>query len=651
STVGPGQFGLDIINYATFNRDVLVVAAAGNENSQTPFFPASFPPVLSVAATNSEDLKWSGSSFNRFVDLSAPGQGILSTFTNGGYIAGSGTSMATPVVAGAAAILRHYFPHYSARQIAAQLKVTADSIYHLPGNIPFTGMLGTGRLNLHRALTETHHPYVDFLGCLADPELFANSRPGQRVFLASQFQNLLIPANITVKLTSLSEHIIVSNQEINLGTLQTGQITNNENYPFILDLSGSIPLNHRAMFMVEFISADGKYAGREVFGIVFNTDFVNLRVNRLATTVTSRGTIGFNYPNLSQGLGFIFRNGRNLVSAAGLMVGLNVNKVVDNLYGSNPNTFNQHFVPVQIAALINNPLHADVEVEGSFTDAGGGLSTIGVSVNYKAYKWRGEPKDKFIILEYHITNTTQIPFHGLHAGFYADWIISEPVHHRAAFDASTRMGYAFSAMGGHYTGISLLSPGHLYHYAVDNSGTGSSINVSDGFTDYEKYNALRSSRATAGENTTNNDISTLVSSGPHSLAPGQSMVVAFALLAGDHLPDLINSALAAQTWYQGFSQTITVHPESNQNGGQIVRVFPVPFDNYLQIEIMPLSTGMANLSIIDLKGRVIWTHPLFLEAGRTLKTGFDLPEIEEGIFLLRLEANGRPEIRKIHRRD
>ncbi|HSV87467.1 MAG TPA: S8 family serine peptidase, partial [Bacteroidales bacterium] len=136
STVGPGQFGLDIINYATFNRDVLVVAAAGNENSLTPFFPASFPPVLSVAATNSEDLKWSGSSFNRFVDLSAPGQGILSTFTNGRYIAGSGTSMAAPVVAGAAAILRHHFPHYSARQIAAQLKVTADSIYHLPGNIP-----------------------------------------------------------------------------------------------------------------------------------------------------------------------------------------------------------------------------------------------------------------------------------------------------------------------------------------------------------------------------------------------------------------------------------------------------------------------------------------------------------------------------------
>jgi cytochrome c-type biogenesis protein CcmE len=650
STAGPGQFGLDIINYATFNRDVLVVAAAGNANTQAPYYPASFTPVLSVAATNSEDMKWVGSSFNMFVDISAPGQGILSTFRNGSYFAASGTSFAAPIVAGAAAILRHHFPNYSARQIAAQLKVTTDSIYHLAGNISFAGMLGTGRLNLHRALNETHRPYIDFLDHITEPDAFAYARPGNRLLLTSRFQNLLAPANITARLTSLSDHITISNHEIALGLLQTGQMVTNDASPFILDLSVGIPLNHQALFVVEFFNSEGIYAGREVFELVFNTDFVNLRENLLSTTLTSRGTIGFNYPNYNQGIGLLYRNGRNLIGAAGLMAALNMDQVVDNLYGSAVNTFNQHFMPVQIASLIDSPLHADVEAGGSFTDGGAGMNAIGLAVNYKAYVWRQAPKDKFIILEYHITNDTTISFSNLHVGFFADWILSNPNNHRAAFDASTRMGYAFSATGGHYKGISLLSTGQLHHYAFDNPGTDGSIHIRDGFSSAEKYQALSSNRATAGVDSPNNDISTMVSSGPHSLAPSQTMVVAFAVLAGDHLSDLQNSARAAQAWYQGFAQTIVKDPINQQFGRQIVNVFPNPIGSFLNIEIMPGSTGEARLSIVDLKGRVRWRQSLYLESGRTQTTRVSLPNLEPGTFLLRLDTGSHSEIRKIQSR-
>ncbi|HSV75693.1 MAG TPA: S8 family serine peptidase [Bacteroidales bacterium] len=651
STVGPGQFALDIINYATFNRDALVVAAAGNNNNQVPFFPASFSPVLSVAATNSEDVKWVGSTFNRFVDISAPGQAILSTFTNPRYIAASGTSFAAPIVAGAAAILRHHFPHYSARQIAAQLKVTTDSIYHLSGNISFAGMLGTGRLNLHRALTETHHSYVDLLDHITEPDAFAYARPGNRILLTSRFQNLLAPANITARLTSLSNHITISNQEVFLGALQTGQMVINDFSPFILDLSGEIPVNHQAMFAIEFFDSHGNYAGGEVFELVFNNDFVNLRVNLLTTTLTSRGTIGFNYPNYNQGLGLLYRNGRNLINAAGLKIGLNENQVVDNLYGETQNTFNQHFIPLQIASLVQNPFQADVEADGSFTDGGAGQNAIGLTVNYKAYVWRQAPHDKFIILEYHITNDTTYSFSNLHIGFFADWILSNPQNHRAAFDASTRMGYAFSAAGGHYKGISLLSTGQLNHYAFDNPGTDGSIHISDGFSIAEKYQALSTNRASAGVGLQTNDISTLVSSGPHSLAPTQTIVVAFAVLAGDHLADLQNSARAAQAWYQGLSQTFVKDPIKTLVERQIIRVFPNPMDSYFQIEILPNSTGEAQLSIVDLKGRVRWRQSLYMESGRGIQSEFSLPKLEPGTYLLRLDTKRHSEVLIIQSRN
>jgi serine protease len=652
STSGAGQYGRDIVDYATFNRDVLVVAAAGNDNNLVPFYPATYERALSVAATNSSDLKWSGSTFNVFVDISAPGATILSTFVNATYINSSGTSMAAPAVAGAAAILRHHFPNYSARQIAAQLKVTTDNIDTLAGNAAYAGLLGTGRLNMFKALTETHHSYVLMLDHLQDAESFGAYQGGHNVFLASRFENLLAPTgNISAKLTSFSSLVLVQNPEIDLGAMASGQIVTNETDPFILQLQSNIPSNQEVYFMMEFFNEDGAYAGRQFFSLLFNVDFVNLRVNKISTTLTSRGTLGFNYPNYGQGLGFVFRNGRNMMRAAGLMAGINTNKVVDNLYGATANTFNLFFVPVQTAALESNPQIADVEVTGSFTDANAGLSTIGIKTDYRAMLWENSPKDKFLIIEYQLINQTPQALSNFYAGFFADWLSSDPKNHRAAFDAANRMGYAFSAEGGNYSGISLLTEGEMRHYAFDNKGASGSINISDGFTNFEKYNALRTNRNTAGIFDTNNDISTLVSSGPHFLAASDTLVVAFAILAGDHLIDLQASANAAYNRYHGLDQVSTGHFTSRKAESQITRVFPNPFRETLFLELMPNHTGSFRVSLLDMKGRQVWQQMIHAEAGRSQEIRFNMPALEQGSYLLRLEGENGEESIKVMRRE
>ena len=81
---GYSLLGQEIINYAT-SLGALVVAAAGNNNSSAPFYPASYNNVLSVAATDESDMKTSFSNYGSGVDVSAPGINIYSTWQNDTY--------------------------------------------------------------------------------------------------------------------------------------------------------------------------------------------------------------------------------------------------------------------------------------------------------------------------------------------------------------------------------------------------------------------------------------------------------------------------------------------------------------------------------------------------------------------------------------
>ncbi len=121
------RFQEDIIKYAQINQSCLVVAAAGNDNLETPFYPASYDGVLNVAATDQSDIRKNNSNYGYHIDIAAPGEIIFTTVGNN-YGTNSGTSMAAPIVAAAAAIVKNEFPTYTAQQVAAQLKATTDII-------------------------------------------------------------------------------------------------------------------------------------------------------------------------------------------------------------------------------------------------------------------------------------------------------------------------------------------------------------------------------------------------------------------------------------------------------------------------------------------------------------------------------------------
>ncbi len=122
---GGGAYGQSIVDYATINKNCLVVASAGNSNLDEQNYPGSFNYVLSVAATNSNnDGKATFSTYNYDVDISTPGVNIYTTLYNNSYGQMSGTSMASPITAGGAGLVQSKFNYTNALQIGQRLKNT-----------------------------------------------------------------------------------------------------------------------------------------------------------------------------------------------------------------------------------------------------------------------------------------------------------------------------------------------------------------------------------------------------------------------------------------------------------------------------------------------------------------------------------------------
>lgn len=141
------------VDYA-WSKGCVVVAAAGNNASSAPFYPAYYANAMAVAATTDLDRLASFSGYGDWVDVAAPGISIYSTVP-GGYGYMSGTSMASPYVAGLAALLFSQVTDTNGDgnlndEVRAEIQATAD-------NVGVSG-IGSGRIDAYRAVTQLGLP-------------------------------------------------------------------------------------------------------------------------------------------------------------------------------------------------------------------------------------------------------------------------------------------------------------------------------------------------------------------------------------------------------------------------------------------------------------------------------------------------------------
>jgi len=247
-----------------FEHDVAIATSAGNENTLISDALGTAPWTLTVTAVDNYNIKTDYSNYGLDANIAAPGgsglaEGIMSLKPGGFFVRMSGTSMASPVIAGVLGLVRSHFPEFTASEAYYQVVGTADNIDDL--NPGYEGLLG-GCVNGYRALTETVVPLprlaldkVDFIDIDGNNNGIAD--PGETVDIVFHIKNRWAPTNaVTVKLLAEDgeDRLTINTSQIVLDTLYGIQDADydhtNETAPFQVTMNSALPPSMIPMYIV-----------------------------------------------------------------------------------------------------------------------------------------------------------------------------------------------------------------------------------------------------------------------------------------------------------------------------------------------------------------------------------------------------------------
>ncbi len=638
--VGYSQYEQDVINYAT-QEGALVVAAAGNDYHSTEFeTPAYYDNVLSVAATDQNDVATSFTNVSYNVSVSAPGLDIISTWGTDSYTTLSGTSMASPCAAGVAALVVSQHPEYTPQQVLEQVRVSADNIDNL--NPGYAQMLGFGRVNAYRALTVSS-PAVTVSDIVMSDSVGGNNdgifTDGETIQVFGTVTDWLkATSNLQLTLTSSDPYITIAHGNVTIGSLQTLASYDLKNNPLSFKVNNGVPAGHLASFVIKI--TDGSYSDYKMFTVLLKPLFNQLKLNNIATTITAKGNIGFNdYPNNSQGIGFIYQpDGDSLLFEGAFMAGTSASTVVDVARDSTQNASEEDndFRPVGLVGVQTPGQVADQEGITTFTDSNATANRIGIEVTLHTYSYNRDSTSNFVILQYKIQNLNAFPINNFYGGLFFDWDIGpNGANNIASYNSQYQLGYAYNTTRSPktYTGCALIYGANVNYTAIDNAD---SLNgIYGGFTKLHKWKALSS--GTVNSHAGPSDISIVVSGGPVSIAANSDTTLTFVLTAGDTLQDLERAVAVAKEIYG--KSTGIINPPPIPTLAELYQNYPNPFNPSTVISFVLKQQAKVTVDVYNVIGEKVETitdkaYPM----GGPYNLPFSSNGLASGVYFVRLTA-------------
>lgn len=610
-----------IINAAT-ELGAIVVAAAGNDNSDVAFFPSAYKNVISVASTGQSDTKSGFSNYHSTVDISAPGSSIMNTVTGNSYARLSGTSMASPVIAGVVAMALQTYPDYTPEMIKSQLQATSNPI----GQAAFAGKLGSGLVDVNRMLTENDAKYLSLeYFFISDGDGNGIFESGDEIIIDYALKNVLNPIN-NVSLNfepddNVGGEFISASKEI--GLFDVNFLF--EDSQSIL-LPDSLPLDFTYDVTLKVTGED--FSSEFVLSFIVNQSYRNIITDNIQMTLNSRGNIAFNdYPGNSQGIGFSYKEMENILFEGGLIISTSSSSMSSVARSSNQSAQYSDFEAINVARV--ESFESSEIGYSSFTDnASIGRAGVEVSTEYIVPK---NTNDGTMYIKHTLKNINDIPTDSLFIGHYYDWDIGESAReNKAILSENGEFGYQYNTEDDDYPkiAVSLISDGDFIFTAIDNDGS-STINpgVYDGFTREEQYKAITGKVARTESNIT--DASMVMATGPYSIDPDEEIEVIFALMANLDEENFQDQLDRAKADYGNLNTPI--------NFLEKFLLFPNPLrKGELNLNFEEMNFNEATIELIDLDGRIVFSKVI----NRNHKS-ISLDALGSGIFMVKLNTDGQ----------
>ncbi|MCS7005396.1 MAG: S8 family peptidase [Cytophagales bacterium] len=556
------QFQQDLITYLTETYDILFVAAAGNTYWFRDTYPASYKDVVSVTMAQQDKNVYTfngqigafGGTNSYYVDLLAPGANLPLLQKNGTVIYGNGTSYASPFVAGIAGLLRSKYPTLKARQIAELLRITADtSVYQLPNNADKRDRLGYGFLRADKAIAQAYpSPAVRadeiFIRNLSKPLYGSQLFPGDTFLISAKFINYLgsTSDSITLRLRSTTPYMVLIDSVLKIKPLNTLDTAYSGFFKARLLTADTV---NKILFYTRIGYESGTYKDWQYFDfqvtpahyvprvqgsgqiIKYAVFFSELYYTGLR--IMGDGTLGYfdsTYTGNENGyrwaIGYsgttpptypITQWGRQWLYKSGLMIGKSPSQVSDAVYFTN-GSVQKDFRRVRFPKQYRND-YKEVSVISVYDDSVAS-NPIGVEVTEKLVALNEGHLANSVVIEYDVKNISTVPFDSLMIGLYTDWTFPSG-DSIARWDSAGKFGFS---RGSHFWATVRPLAREYQYFALDKPNVGGdNINITDNFSDAEKFHSLTTTRAQAGVG----DVAMITTIKVRNLAPGESQLVVF----------------------------------------------------------------------------------------------------------------------------
>lgn len=637
----------DVINDVVSQFNVIIVAAAGNSSENVGFYPASYDNVISVASTRQDDRKSDFSNYFKSVDISAPGTDIYSTIPNNGYRTLSGTSMASPVVAGAVALVVLANPKENPEQISERIKATTDNIRASNIN-SLDFLMGSGRLNVLKAVTKKDVKAVITQNVTSfknnnDTYFYSNDTVNVKL----DVKNVLSPLqNATVSLMTTSPQflpIFLKNSQ-QIGALQQSQVQKNITFSFVVPTSSTFDQEVSLLCQVK---DNDSIINESVLTFFINPTYRTITANNISTTINSIGNIGFNdYSNNLQGVGFLYKNRANILFESALIAASSPTQLSNVARGFLQESADRNFVIDKVVSLStdNNQTLQNLTIAHAEYSDRTNLTKVGVEVSQKVFQSSNVKDSNFIISVYNFKNNSPRDIENFHAGLFFDWDIGPGgTPNVASFRSKSGTGIVTHARLDTFpiAGVRLLSPQKLNFFAIDNDGnTNENPGIYDGFSTSEKWRMLSSGVERILSNQT--DASFVIGAGPMKIPAFQSVEVAFSIGAGFTVNELDSALDAAKDFAQKHNiSTGEYNPPSSTTIVKVIYPNPTLRNDGSILEYELDRYSFVKIDIIDNLGRIIKIVEDTEKPAGEYSTVINTSELATGVYFVRFHAVNR----------